>query len=62
MEAFKQRIVLSLDKYGINSSLSMQNLKNIVADLTNKSSQGRSDLKEVLNLKKPFINISPQKS
>lgn len=62
MESFKQRVALCLDKYGINVSLSIQNIKKIITDLTNKSSKERSNLKELLTTKKNLLAASPEKS
>jgi hypothetical protein len=48
-----------LDKLGIISNLSIENIKELAADLTNKSTKERPDLKEALTIKTNYLNVIP---
>lgn len=62
VENFKQRVRIVLEQHGINISLSIENIRTMVADLTNESSKERTDLKELLTAKMAYLNVTPQTS
>ena len=59
MDFIKQKVTLCLEKFGIISSLSIENIKKLVTDLTNKSAKERPDLKEALIVKKNYLSVTP---
>lgn len=62
MDHFKQRVGIILEQHGINVSLSMQNIKSMVEDLTKESSRERADLKELLTAKMNYLTVTPHLS